>query len=123
RYTGASHLTDGVRIVGVVTELRRQVEGDREPGLATVEQIAKTLVRLLRRREAGVLADRPRPPAVHVLVRPPRKGERARELELVRRVVRGVDRLDLDTGVGLAPVLGGRHVTIVEAAASIHSCS
>ena len=44
----------------------RQVERDREARLSAREQIAVPRVRLLRGREAGVLADRPRPPAVHV---------------------------------------------------------
>ena len=75
------------RVVGVVAELRRQVERDREPGLAAVEQVAEALVRLLGRAEARVLADRPRPPAVHVRVRAARERELARRLGSARRVV------------------------------------
>ena len=69
-----------VRVVGVVAELRRQVERDGEPGLAAVEQVAEALVRLLRRAEARVLADRPRPAAVHVRIRAARVRELARLL-------------------------------------------
>ena len=54
------------RVVGVVAELRRQVERDREARLPLLEQVAVALVRLLRRREARVLPHRPRPAAVHV---------------------------------------------------------
>ncbi len=87
----------GTRVVGVVAELRRQVEGDREPRLPAIEQIAETLVRLLGGGEPGVLPDRPRPTAVHVPVGAAGEGVLARELELeTLDVVLGVDRLDLD---------------------------
>ena len=100
----APDLAERARVVRVVAELRRQVERDREPGLAALEQVAEARVRLLRRREAGVLADRPRPAAVHVAVRPARERKLARKLELVRRVVGRVDRLHLDAGLGLAAI-------------------
>ena len=51
--------------VGVVAHLRRQVEGDREAGLALLEQVVVALVRLRGRAEAGVLPHRPEAPAVH----------------------------------------------------------
>ena len=53
------------RRVRVVAHLGRQVEGDRQPGLALLEQVAEALVGLLGGREAGVLAHRPEPAAVH----------------------------------------------------------
>ena len=110
RDAGPPHLALGARVVGVVAELRRQVERDREAGLPPLEEVAEARVRLLGRGEARVLADRPRPPAVHVLVRTARERELARELELqVRSVLVRVDRLDLDSGVGLAAILSGRH--------------
>ncbi len=112
RDPGPPHLAHGARVVRVVAELRREVERDREAGLAPLEEIAEARVRLLCRRKARVLADRPRPPAVHVRVRAARERELARELELeVRDVLVGVDRLDLDPGVGLPAILGGRHVS------------
>ncbi len=70
----APDLADGPRVVGVVPELRREVEGDRETRLSALEQVAEPLVRLGGRAEACVLPNRPRPAAVHVLVRP--TGER-----------------------------------------------
>ena len=75
------------RVVGVVAELGRQVERDREARLAELEQVAEALVRLLRRAEARVLADRPRPAAVHRRVRAAGERELARQLggELGRR--------------------------------------
>ena len=114
RDTGPPHLAHGARIVGVVPELRREVEGDRETGLATLEQVPEALVRLLGGREPGVLPDRPRTAAVHVLVGPAGEGVLAGKLELeTLDVVLGVDGLDLDPGVGLAPFLGGCHRGIV----------
>ena len=104
RDAGAPDLAGRALVVGVVAELRRQVEGDREARLPAVEQVAEALVRLLGRGEARVLADRPRLAAVHVRVGAARERVLARRLELARRVVRVVDGLDLDPGVGLAPV-------------------
>ena len=54
-----------LRGVGVVAHLGRQVEGDRQPGLALLEEVAEAPVRLLGGREAGVLAHRPEPAPVH----------------------------------------------------------
>src|SRR5207248_4247151 len=62
------------RGVRIVPHLRRQVEGDRQPRLALLEQEAVALVRLRRRAEAGVLAHRPQPRAVHRLVHAAREG-------------------------------------------------
>src|SRR5262249_56693021 len=90
-------------------ELRREVERHREARLPALEQVAEARVRLLGRREPGVLADRPRTPAVHVRIRAAREGELAGQLELeVRDVLVRVDRLDLDPGVGLPAILRGR---------------
>src|SRR5207253_7752476 len=74
RDAGAADLAERARVVGVVAELRRQVEGDREAGLAALEEVAVPRVRLFGRRKAGVLPDRPRPASVHVGVRPPGEG-------------------------------------------------
>src|SRR5206468_8836843 len=97
-------LADGARVVRVVAELRRQVERDGESGLPAVEQVAEARVRLLRRCEAGVLADRPRPAAIHVAVRAARERKLAGKLELARRVGVRVDRLHLDARLGLAAI-------------------
>ena len=107
RDTRAPDLAGGERIVGVVAELSRQVERDREPRLPTVEQVAEALVRLLGGGEARVLADRPRPAAVHVRVRPARERELAGELGRADRVARPIHRGDLDPGVRLAAVSRG----------------
>ena len=100
RDAGPPHLALGHRVVRVEPELRRQVEGDREARLAAREQIAVALVRLLRRREAGVLANRPRTAAVHVRVRPAGERERPRRRRLDgRRIGRAIERLHLEAGV------------------------
>ena len=110
RDAGPPHLAGGTRVVGVVAELRRKVEGDREARLAALEEIAEPLVRLDRRPEAGVLPNRPRPAAVHVLVGPAGKGVFARRLEVdAFDVVLGVDGLELDFRVGLAVIFGRGH--------------
>ena len=54
-------LARGHRVVGVVAHLGGQVEGDAEPGLAVLEQVAEAGVGLGGRPEAGVLAHRPGP--------------------------------------------------------------
>ena len=109
-HSGPPHLPERVRIVGVVAELGREVEGDREAGLPSLEQVAKPLVRLLGGCEPCVLADRPRPAPVHVRIGPPRERKLARRLEVEPRNVRGrVDRLDLDPRVCFAPVLLDGH--------------
>ena len=102
------------RVVRVVAELRRQIEGDRQAGLAELEEVAKALVRLLRGTEARVLADRPRPAAVHRRVRAARERELAGQLRgEVGDVLRRVHRLDLDARVGLSAVLRLSHAAIV----------
>ena len=55
----------GARVVGVVAHLGGQVEGARQPGLAGLEQELEALVGGLGGAEAGVLAHRPEPAAVH----------------------------------------------------------
>ena len=71
----------GERVVRVVAELCRQVERDREACLPSLEQVAEARVRLLGRAVPRVLADRPRPPAVHRRVRAARERVLAGELE------------------------------------------
>ena len=102
----AADLALGERVVGVVAELGREVERDREAGLTALEEVAEARVRLLGRPVARVLANRPRAAAVHRLVRAARERVRTGKLELaLSRVRRRVDRLDLDAGVG-QPAVG-----------------
>src|SRR4029453_6223466 len=64
RDAGPPHLPYGTLVVRVVAELRREVERHREPGLASLEQVAEARVRLLGRGEARVPANRRRSAAV-----------------------------------------------------------
>ena len=98
----AADLAERARVVRVVAHQRRHVERGREPGLAVLEQVAEALVRLLGRAEAGELAHRPEPAAVH------RRVDAARERVLPRiaeialvvdpDVLRRVQRLDRKPG-------------------------
>ena len=51
----------GLGIVGVVAVQRRHVVGDRQAGLAGVEQLPEARVRVLGRAEAGEHPHRPEP--------------------------------------------------------------
>ena len=105
----------GGRRVRVVAHLGRQVERDRQAGLALVQQVAEALVGLLGRGEPGVLAHRPEAAAVHrrldapgerVLAGPPEVPGLVEAGDVGRRV----EVTDLDAGRGLeplAPLRGG----------------
>ena len=86
----AADLAERARRVGVVAHQRRHVERGREPGLPVLEQVAEALVRLRRGAEAGELAHRPEPAAVHRRVdaareRIRRRGSRGRARSRRRR--------------------------------------
>ena len=100
----APDLAQAARVVGVQAELGRQVEGHRQARRAVREQVAVALVGLLGRRVARVLAHRPRLLAVHLAMHAARVRERARlaQAQVLRQVVLGVERLDLDPRVGEA---------------------
>jgi len=124
---GHAHPADlpgGERRIRVVAHLRGQVEGDRQPRLALLEQVAEALVGLARGREAGVLTHGPQPAAVHRRLDTTRIGVLTGEAEglvgrQIGRVGGVVDVSDLDIGRGgeaLAPLaaalerLGARRV-------------
>ena len=65
RDADAADLALRVGRIRVVAHLGRQVEGDRQPGLALLEEVAEAPVRLLGGREARVLAHRPEATPVH----------------------------------------------------------
>ena len=76
-----------------------------------LDQVAVALVGVLGAREAGVLAHRPEPVAVHARVDAAREGVLARLAEPLlqagRHVVGLVEPVDLDPGVGEAPLVVG----------------
>ena len=60
RHADLADLAARQHVIGVVAGLRRQIEGDREPGLPLGQVLAIELVRIARRRMAGVGAEDPR---------------------------------------------------------------
>ena len=64
RNADLADLALGDRVVGVVAHLGWQVEGYREAGRATLEQVAVAGVRFLGAGVTGVLAHGPEPAAV-----------------------------------------------------------
>src|SRR5450759_2625107 len=101
------------RVVRVVADLRRQVEGYGESGLALLEQEPVPLVRFRRRAEPGVLAHRPQAAAVHVLVNATRERELARKRILGAPVLDRVHRPDRQATVvfGIGHFRGPRELT------------
>ena len=90
------------RVVGVEAHLRRQVERDREAGLALVEQVAEALVGVLRASPAGVEPHRPEPAAVHARVdaageRDTRRAGRCGRVLIDGTVERRVERRDRES--------------------------
>ena len=83
-------------VIGVMPHQARHVERRAQPGLAVLEQIAEPLVRLLDRAEAGELAHRPQPAAVHARVHAARERILARQPDLIplRQVRLRVERPD-----------------------------
>ena len=106
-----AHLALGPGVVGVVAHLGRQVEGARKPGPPAGEQQPPPLVGGLRRPETGILPDRPRPAPVHgrvdaAGVREGPGGPQPLPGVPAGQVGVGVDRLDLDAGIGAARLVG-----------------
>ena len=65
---GHAHLADfahGQRVVGVESDLRRQIEGDAQSGGALAQQIFVAAVRLVGVAHAGVLPHGPQAAAIH----------------------------------------------------------
>ena len=75
------------RVVGVVADLRGQVEGDGQPGLPCVEQEAVARVGLFGGGVPGVLAHRPQAPAVHGRLHAARERVFAGEAEFLHIVI------------------------------------
>ena len=97
-----AHLALGQGMVAVVADLRGQVEGHREAGLALLQQVAVAAVGLLGAGEAGVLAHGPEAAAVHGRLDAAGEGVLAGEAGLVQvvtlDVVGGVDALHGEAG-------------------------
>ena len=86
RHADAADLAGGERVIGVVADLRRQIEGDAQAADALREQVAIAAVRLRGRPEARVLAHRPEPAAIHGRLDAAGVRELARHPEVAGRV-------------------------------------
>src|SRR5690606_8033842 len=95
----------GHRCIRVVAHLCRQIERNAEPGLAVVQQVVIPAVRLLRRTEAGILAHRPEPAAVHRRIHTARERELAREADRLIRPIGRIQPLDGEPARGLESLL------------------
>ena len=95
-------------VVGVVADLRGQVEGDGQPGLALLQQVAEAAVGVLGGGVARILAHGPHPAPVGAGLDPAGVGELAGEADVFGVVVRpvgqvfgGVQRVNGKAAVGL----------------------
>ena len=106
----AADLAQRAGVVRVVAHQGGHVEGGREAGLAVLEQVAEPPVGLLGGAEAGELAHRPGPAAVHRLV--DAAGERVAagitQVAVVvdRRRLGRIQRLQRDAGDGRVLIWG-----------------
>src|SRR6185437_5850293 len=110
----AADLAARQRVVGVEAQLGGQVERHGEAGLAAVEQQPEAPVGLLRRREAGVLAHRPRPLAVAVRPHAARVRVVGGGRPLAGRVRGAIDGLDGDARLRQALAIGCSHARRIE---------
>ncbi len=91
------HVAGNARIVAVVAAVCGEVEGDRQALLPRLQIAAVESVRLLRCREAGVLADGPRPARIHRCIGTAREGRLARIARVdALSIVRPVNDLQVD---------------------------
>ena len=98
-HPGAADLAQAARVVGVQAELRGQVEGHRQAGRSVREQVAVALVGLLGRRVARATgASSTAACGIHLAMHAARvgKGARLAQAQILREVLLGVERLDLD---------------------------
>jgi hypothetical protein len=65
RHSDPPDFAEGERVIAVITDLSRQIEGHREPGRPLLEQIFVAAVRLCGSGEPCILAHRPEASAVH----------------------------------------------------------
>jgi hypothetical protein len=112
RVDGDARLADiagNARVVAVVAAVGGEIEGDGQALLAGGEVAPVEGVGFLRRREAGILPDRPRPPGIHGRLDAAREGREARQLvrRALRQVVRRVERRDGDALRRLPVEFGG----------------
>jgi hypothetical protein len=103
--TPTSNLSCRHRIVGVVADLSRKVEGDRKPRLSLLKQIMEPPVGLLGRPETCVLSHGPQAASVHGRLHAAGKRVTTWKSEPIRVIVigkiqGGVEAFDLDVRAG-----------------------
>jgi hypothetical protein len=97
RHPGLADVALDARMVRVVAAVRGEVERDRHALAASGKRLAVERVGFLGGREAGVLADGPRPGGIHGGLRAANIGRKTRQRVGVRQAVdvgAGVERLD-----------------------------
>jgi hypothetical protein len=82
RYADFADFAEGEGLVGVVADLRRQIEGDRKALSPLLEKEFVTVVALFCVAHAGVLAHGPEPAAIHGGLNAAREGKFAGEAEV-----------------------------------------
>jgi hypothetical protein len=69
-----SDIINRLGIVGIESELRREIERDRDSSLALLQQPLVALIRFFGCPETAVLAHRPDAPAIHCRLHAAREG-------------------------------------------------
>src|SRR5690606_20302289 len=92
RHAALAHLALGARVVAVVSHQRREIERDRQAGLAALEEELVACVGVLGCPEAGELAHGPEAPAVHRGMDAARVRVFPRQLACTATVEHGVHR-------------------------------
>src|SRR5207237_10604494 len=100
------------RAVGIVSHLRRQIEGSGKPGLAGFEQIMKSFIGLLGRPETGVLTHRPETAAIHGRLHAACIWVKPRQSDALGRFGRRIERLDPDSARSLERALARRRFPV-----------
>ena len=85
RHARLADVADDARMVAVIAAVGGEIEGDRQALLPGGEVAAVEGVRILGGREAGILADRPRPAGVHRGIGPARERREAGQAGVERR--------------------------------------
>ena len=104
------------RMIAVVAAVGGEIEGDGEALLAGREVAAVEGIGGFRRREAGILADRPGAPRIHGGARAAHEGRKSRQaVEVVDpfEILRRIERLDVDALDGVPEQAFGRRLQLL----------
>ena len=101
RDPNSAHFLAELRVIGVIPALRGQVECDRQPGAALIQQVAVAAIGLLGRPETRILTERPQLAAIPAREVATGKGIGTRRRRIAAPVGRSVDGLERDARGGL----------------------